>query len=160
MAMLTARFSSNRAVRECTEDYYLPAAEAYRHRSAQNAAVGKQIAQWQTRLRSHWSDLRFGRVDIDSGEGFHAFHAEVFVGGLQPEDVRVEIYAEPQSDAAQANWSMARGKAVNGKEPGHLYHGQVPGDRPASDYTLRIVPQYSGVVVPLEAPMILWQPRD
>jgi len=39
----------------------------------------------------------------------------------------------------------------------HLYGGSVPGDRPAADYTARIVPYFDGVSVPLEDERILWQ---
>jgi len=40
MSRLTPRFSANRAVREYTERYYLPAAAAYRVRAANRGARG------------------------------------------------------------------------------------------------------------------------
>ena len=43
MARLTPRFSSNRAVREYTEQHYLPAASAYRERAAEKGRFGVQI---------------------------------------------------------------------------------------------------------------------
>ena len=47
MARLTPRFSANRTVREYTEQYYLPAAAAYRERAANKGAVGRQVVDWQ-----------------------------------------------------------------------------------------------------------------
>ncbi len=47
MAQLTPRFSTNRAVREYTEQHYLPAASAYRERSAGNGAIGLQLVNWR-----------------------------------------------------------------------------------------------------------------
>jgi glycogen phosphorylase len=44
-----------------------------------------------------------------------------------------------------------------GSANGYLYTAQVPADRPASDYTPRLVPYRAGARVPLEAPQILWQ---
>jgi starch phosphorylase len=38
-----------------------------------------------------------------------------------------------------------------------LYIASVPSSRPASDYTVRIVPAHSAANVPLEAAQILWQ---
>jgi starch phosphorylase len=38
-----------------------------------------------------------------------------------------------------------------------LYSAQVPANRPATDYTARLVPRYEGVTIPLEAAQILWQ---
>jgi len=40
---------------------------------------------------------------------------------------------------------------------GYAYRAQVPAVRPATDYTARLVPNYTGVAVPLEAARILWQ---
>ncbi len=159
MAVLTARFSSNRAVREYTEQYYLPAAVAFRSRRARNCAVGRQIAQWRARLFSHWSDLRFSSVETDSGDNAHEFRVQIFIGALQPDDVRVEVYAEPQTGTTQANWPMTRDRTAVGDGFCYRYLGQVPADRPLSDYTARVVPAHSAAAVPLEAPMILWQPR-
>src|SRR5512141_2119866 len=47
MARLTPRFSANRAVREYTEQHYLPKAAAYRLRMADACALGRRIAAWQ-----------------------------------------------------------------------------------------------------------------
>ena len=38
-----------------------------------------------------------------------------------------------------------------------FYGGKVPGDRPAGDYTARVLPYLAGVAVPLEATQVLWQ---
>jgi hypothetical protein len=39
----------------------------------------------------------------------------------------------------------------------HIYNGVAPANRPAGDYTVRIIPRREGVVVPTELPLILWQ---
>jgi starch phosphorylase len=38
-----------------------------------------------------------------------------------------------------------------------VYHATVPTTRPARDYTARVIPQRSGVAVPLESERILWK---
>ena len=50
MARLTPRFSTNRAVREYTEQHYLPAATAYRERAADKGAIGAQLVDWRHAL--------------------------------------------------------------------------------------------------------------
>ena len=52
MARLTPHFSSNRAVREYTEKFYLPAAEGYRKRAENNGALAKQIVDWKLYSRT------------------------------------------------------------------------------------------------------------
>jgi len=56
MASLTAQFSANRAVREYTEEHYLPAAAAYRGGQpikAQPAADGQLAAHNWNRIGPH-----------------------------------------------------------------------------------------------------------
>jgi starch phosphorylase len=53
MGRLTPLFSTNRTVREYTEQHYLPAAVAYRTRAAEHGAMGRQIVQWQHALAQH-----------------------------------------------------------------------------------------------------------
>jgi len=69
MAQLTPRFSTNRTVREYTEQHYLPAASAYQLRSADHGAIGKQIADWLQAVDREWDSLRFGSVRVDSDTG-------------------------------------------------------------------------------------------
>ena len=54
MARLTPRFSAGRAVREYTEQRYLPAAAAYRLRVANNGAVGKRMVDWRHSLEQKY----------------------------------------------------------------------------------------------------------
>jgi starch phosphorylase len=157
MATLTARFSSNRAVREYTENYYLPAAAAYRRRSADQANLGKEIVDRQSRIRQFWPTLQFGDIDITSNAEFHEFHVQVFANQLEPESIEVQLYADPQAEGEGTSLTMTRGAALSGPYPGHVYHARVSVRRPASDYTARIVCAHSEAAVPLEASLILWQ---
>ena len=50
MARLTARFSADRVVHEYTEQFYLPAAKAYRDRAAANGATAVRMVAWQQGL--------------------------------------------------------------------------------------------------------------
>ncbi|SDE44932.1 starch phosphorylase [Pricia antarctica] len=43
------------------------------------------------------------------------------------------------------------------KEPIYRYHAHISTTRSASDYTVRIIPNYEGISVPLEDNLILWQ---
>ncbi len=66
MARLTPEFSANRAVREYTEKYYLPAAAMYRQREASRGALAQQFLQWRNAVAEHWSKLNFGHVNCET----------------------------------------------------------------------------------------------
>ena len=93
MARLTPRFSASRAVREYTEDYYLPAAERYCERAADKVALGKKVVDWQHAVQNAWAALRFGEMKVETSGDHHAFELEVYCEGLDPNALRVELYA-------------------------------------------------------------------
>jgi starch phosphorylase len=158
MARLTMQFSANRAVREYTEQHYIPAAAAYRERAADKGAGGVQVVNWQHTLEQKWAALRFGEMKVVSDEGKHVFEVEVYLGSLDPDSVRVELYADGVNGGEPECQAMMRVRGQQSTDADNtIYSAQVPSTRPAGDYTARVIPQQDGVAVPLEAARILWQ---
>jgi starch phosphorylase len=157
MARLTPQYSTNRTVREYTERYYLPAAAAYRERAAERGAIGECMMNWRRTLARAWPMLRFGESKVVSDNERHLFEVEVYLGGLDPSSIRVELYAEGVGDGAPATVEMIRLKQEANARNGSVYSIQVPATRPAADYTARLTPVFPGAAVPLEAASILWQ---
>jgi starch phosphorylase len=81
---------------------------------------------------------------------------EVYLGSLDPNSVRVELYADGVDGGDPERHEMIRGQQLPG-ENGHLFNVQVPSARPATDYTARVIPYHNSVAVPLEETRILWQ---
>ena len=52
---------------------------------------------------------------------------------------------------------MKRVRQLTGASGGTIYNAAVPKDRPATDYTTRVIPHCDGVAIPLEGAQILWQ---
>lgn len=157
MAELTPQFSTNRAVREYTEDYYLPAAAAYRERTSRHGERGAAIVAWRHALEEHWHELRFGGVNVQSRDGRHAFEVDIHLGGLDPEDLQVELYASGALGEAPAREVMRLVANTRNEQGLFRYEGKVPATRAAGEFTARVLPHHAGVSVPLEAPHILWQ---
>jgi starch phosphorylase len=157
MASLTPRFSANRVVREYTEQHYLPAAAAYRERAADKGAVGRNIVNWEHTLKEKWVTVRFGDVKVQTNAAQHIFEAEVYLNDLDPNLVRVELYAIGINDSGPIRQEMTRVQPPAGATRGGIYCASVPATRPAADYTARIIPHCAGVAAPLEVDPILWQ---
>jgi starch phosphorylase len=156
MARLTAQFSANRAVREYTEQHYIPAAVAYSERAADKGAVGAQVVNWQHALEQKWATLRFGEVKVVSDEGKHVFEVEVYLGNLDPDSIRVELYADGLNGGEPERQEMEPDRQLADTN-GYIYWTQIPAIRQATDYTARVIPKHEGVSVPLETAWILWQ---
>jgi glycogen phosphorylase len=156
MARLTPHYSTNRAVREYTEKHYLPAAIAYRERATNTGERGRQIVQWRHALDAKWAALSFGQMSVATIDSLHRFEVEVHLDDLDPQAVRVELYADA-GRGGPIRQQMQRIRAAAGADGGYVYGVQVPAIRPATDFTPRIVAHRDGVAVPLEAEFILWQ---
>ena len=156
MTRLTPRFSSQRTVREYTERYYLPAARAYRARAAEKGAAGAKIRAFCERVAHLWPSLRLGPVSVATADGVHRFRIEVHLGELAPDDVLVEAFADA-ADGDCERHALRRATPVTGGVNAFFYEAEVKSERPLRDFTLRAVPSHPGVLVPLEAPQILWQ---
>jgi len=157
MAQLTPHYSTNRAVREYTEQHYLPAASAYRERAADKGRNGLDIVNWQHALEQKWTALRFGEVKLETDAGQHVFEVQVYLDDLDPEAVRVELYANGVNGSAPERVAMQRVRQLVGATDGYAYRAEVHAARPAADYTARLIPHRHGVAVPLEDAHILWQ---
>jgi starch phosphorylase len=157
MARLTPIFSTNRAVRQYTDEHYLSAAAALRLRTANQGSLGGDLVAWKGELAKHWSALRFGSATVQQQGEQYLFQVQVFLDALNPDAVRVELYADPQKkDVAPITQPMNRGERLAGPANSFNYTAVVPITRPAADYTPRLIPQHAGAFVPLEAPFILW----
>ena len=157
MACLTPRFSANRSVREYTEQHYLPAAITYRKRAENKGAVGRQMVDWRHTVEQKWATLHFGEVKIKTNGKQHVFEVQVYLNDLDPEAVRVELYADGVNGVGPGQQEMKRVRQLAGTSGGYVYTAAVSAVRPATDYTARVIPHCSGVAVPLEADTILWQ---
>ena len=84
----------------------------------------------------------------------HVFEIEVSLNDLDPQAVRVELYADGVMGSAPVRQEMKRIRGASGT---YVYSAAVSAGRPPADYTARVIPHYDGVAVPLEVGPILWQ---
>jgi starch phosphorylase len=135
MAQLTPRFSTNRTVREYTEQHYLPAAAAYRERARNKGKIGGDIVTWQRTLDRKWTALHFGDVKRETDGAQHAFEVQVNLGDLDPQAVRLELYADGAMGGDPTRQEMQRVGPVAGTAGGFVYRA-VSAARPVTDYGL------------------------
>jgi starch phosphorylase len=157
MALLTPHFNANRTVREYTEQHYIPAASAYLKRAKNKGAFGVNIVTWQNEIDQKWISLRFGEMKVGTDNGQHVFEVQVHLDGLDPESVRVELYANGIESGPPEKVNMKRLRQLVGAIHGYVYRAEMSASRPSSDYTARLIPYFKDVSVPLENNLILWQ---
>jgi starch phosphorylase len=157
MARLTPAFSANRAVRQYTEEHYIPLASAYSSRAADGGRAAAASESCKREIASQWQDLRFGPVAVDHHDGNYSYSVQVQLGRIEPDDVQIELYADSLNSDAPFRSAMKLDRAVPGAAGVYQYSGAAPSSRPAGDYTLRAVPQCPQVLTPIELSLITWQ---
>ena len=155
MTRLTPQFSTNRTVREYTDTYYVTAAERYRARAAGGGTLGAELLAWRGEVERRLPQASFGALLASDDGSAHRFTVEVHLGDLDPEAVRVELYADGAAGGEPERHVMARGPKLEGNR--YAYEARVATGRPAGHYTPRLVPYHPAASVPLEAAAIRWQ---
>jgi glycogen phosphorylase len=156
MSELTPQYSSNRMLREYVDKLYSSAALNFKDRIADQAQKAKLLAEWQTLLDTYWTKLYFGEYKIKEVNNYYEATVPVYLDNLSPENVQVQLYAEPGDGQNPEIHVMAQSGLLPGSANKYLYTILIPVSRPSGDYTPRIIPYFDGAAVPLEAAHILW----
>ena len=156
MAVLTPQFSANRTVRQYTDEQYIPAATAYARRACGDSELTTSFLAWQEEIAANWNDVHFGALDVREQEDDLVFCVQVHLGSLDPNSIRVELYADSHNGSPAFKQEMHQtGVPERSSEP-HLYMTRIRATRPAGDFTARILPHHA-LALPTENRRILWQ---
>ena len=101
--------------------------------------------------------IRFGEIKVETKGQQHIFEITVYLNDLDPNAVRVELYADGINGSSPVRQEMKRGRQLVGVSGGYVYSAAVPAARTSKDYTARVIPYFAGIAVPLEEDHILWQ---
>jgi glycogen phosphorylase len=109
MAMLTPAFSSSRMAHHYVEQYYLDAAREVRRRTADRGEAARAMRGWELHLRQHWSGMHIGEPALSRDDSAWNFSVPVYLGEIGPEDVAVQLYADPHTarHRSSQNWCAA-----------------------------------------------------
>jgi starch phosphorylase len=161
MTALTPRFSAHRTVQEYTEQYYVPLSRRYRARTRDKGAAAVELVEWRHTIERRLGGVHVGRVHRttaeERGDGRHEVLVHLYLNDLPVETVRVELYAEPPAPGEPPQVIvMDREGPLIGSTNGHGYRATVLADRPAGDYTPRVVPDHPAAALPFDAAAIRW----
>jgi starch phosphorylase len=125
--------------------------------AADKSAVGRQVVDWQHSLKQKWARLHLGEAKVETVGEQHVFDVHLYLGDVDPDWVRVELYADGVNGEGPIRQEMKRVRQLVGAAGGYAYSAQVDATRAATDYTARVIPCCVGVAGPLESAHILWK---
>lgn len=156
LGQLAPQFGGNRMVRRYVDDVYLSAAASVKSRSDVGGTLGTELNAWQTALSREWDRIRLNNFSVEECEGKQRFRLEVYLGGLHPDFVAVELYADPVGEAKSRRVPMTRATKSAGAEGEYSYEAIVDHCRPSGHFTPRVIAHHPHARIPLEDVHIRW----
>jgi starch phosphorylase len=150
MTRLAPRFGGSRMAGDYVARFYRPAAIAARARLADGARRARALASWARELTAHWDEIEISEITARSDDDQLRFELTIALGAVNPDALRVELYAEGGERAI----ALAPLDAVDGTQ---RYGATLTTRRPASDFTARVVPRHPDARLPSELPLVHWQ---
>jgi len=156
MTRLAPQFSSNRMLVEYVQDVYKPAARLFRERAASGGALAVTLAEWDHLVRQRWREIHIADFDATRNGDIWTFRMHMYLGDMPVGAIEPQIYAEPTAKDEPVVVAMQRLAAIPGAVNAHVYTCAVATERPASDFTPRLVPHHPHALWPLELPLVYW----
>ncbi len=156
MAYLAPQFSSSRMAREYVEQLYLPAAVTFQHRIASGNTIARELCQWDAQLKKSWHEIHWGNLTVSKDQESRIFKVPVYLGGVSPESIQIQLYADPVAGESPVCETMQRGEEIPGAINGYWYTAQLDTNRAHTDFTPRCVPYHPDARIPTENHLIHW----
>jgi starch phosphorylase len=160
---LGPRVSASRMVRDYVEGLYEPTGARADALAASSFRRARELAAWKERLRDQWKAVHVDGVESDDGVTdlgtSRAVAAQVSLGDLEQTDVTVQLLHGPVGQNGElvlpSVVAMSVGERV---DDAHLrYTGSFTCERPGRyGYTVRVVPDHTDLVTPVELGLIAW----
>ena len=115
------------------------------------------MVDWRHNQEQKWATLRFGDVMVETHGDHLVFEVQVYLTDLDPNTVRVELYADGVKGSAPVQQDMTLLHPPASATGSYVYSATVSAARAPTDYTARVKPRFDGAAIPLEDARILWQ---
>ena len=157
MASLAPQYCSARMLQEYVERAYVPGAASYRRRLTVENGIARELDAWSRHLEQHWSGIRFADLTTTARDGLLTISVTVCLGEIEPDAVRVEVYADLKGEEPAFVEEMTPVEPIAGVVNAFVYRSTIETTRPSSHFTPRVVPFHPEARIPIEASLIAWQ---
>ncbi|MEG6520542.1 alpha-glucan family phosphorylase [Desulfotomaculum sp. 1211_IL3151] len=162
LATIPWQFSTERMVKEYTQEFYLKAALRGMAFEADQCQLADQVQQFKNNLTHNWHQLSFNSIQIDQPQVWLAGNeidvkAEVHLGSIRPEDLIVElVYGKVSDHGLEATRLIPMQFKQIVRENTYLYEAKLELKKGTSGYTVRIRPKDTHIAQIFELPLVKW----
>jgi starch phosphorylase len=157
---LGPRITAARMVRDYTTTLYEPAAETVDRLGADDAAPAVELAAWRQRVVGAWPGVKVSAVDVDVDDApagaARAVTVAVELGGLTPQDVRVEVVHGPLGHDGEFRSDQIVTTELEALDA-PTYGGQIVVGIPgAYGVTARVIPVHPALPSRYDVGLVAW----
>lgn len=157
MSLLTPEYSANRMLRDYLDVMYLPAAKGLAERCNNDGACARDLHAWSQKLRRYWHEIHMGDLHIKRLDKGWRFEVAMYLGEVTLQDLSIELFAETANASSEPFCQpMQTYAGIEGGINSYCFTAVVETDRPASDFTPRVIPAHPQALVPMENNLIIW----
>ena len=164
MATVCPTFNTARMVQEYTERLYIPGLERYDDLMADDGKLARELAAWKSKIRANWASVAFAPASASAPNEprtgqTNSIRAQVYLGQLSPDDVRVEIYlGDVDSEGQIQNGTYLPMKFARTLDDGrHEFEGTITYSKSGlQGYTLRVIPHRPDLDYIFDPELIRW----
>jgi starch phosphorylase len=163
MQTLGPVFNTNRMIEEYTRKFYIPTAVEHIRLSKNDFEAVRKKAQRFADLKKNWNSVKIVSAQDNIKDevkiaGDMIIQAKIYLGGLAPEDLSVQIYSgHITATGVMSNQEVSEMRLVSKEGDNYIYEGKIPLNKVGRcAYTVRALPQYCGQAQYIPE-MIKWQ---
>ena len=158
-------FITTRMVSEYADEAYVPNHKRAKKLLADNCQRAKKLSHWQEEIKAEWNHIKIESVTVDDssqhivGDRVEVV-AEVHLGKILPEDVKVEIYHGVVHADRELNGSERLPLKLNGEleEGTYSFKGEVVcSSSGVYGFSVRILPSNPDLKNELDLGLITWE---
>lgn len=160
---LLPRFNTERMLGQYVERFYRPASDRAARFAQDGYAPARALAAWKAKVRERWGSVRIQRIDREKRRIVYGsrvrFELAVWLNGLDPADVKVEMLLGRPSEDGQPHRATAyellpAARLESGEQ---VYALELEPDLCGkTEYRFRAFPQHPLLAHPFETGLMLW----
>ena len=157
-------FNTSRMVHEYAQKFYLPLGAHHARLMADERTPAKSLSEWKERVRDAWPGVEITKISMSQNGvvplgARMRVEAEVSLGRLSPEEVRLEIYEGALKEENQLAGEVVSPMLFSEDLGGGAYrfHGEIECRRTGMHgVSVRAVPHHLHLIHPLGLHLLTW----
>ncbi len=165
MMDLAPTFSTLRMVREYATRFYMPASKAFTSLSTGDLSRAKNALIWRDSVNQAWGKVKVVSVHDSVGPSASIgtqfeVSATVDLGGLKPQDVRVQVLVGHVTANRELHELQLHDLGLVSEGDGlYVFSGKARCDAPGhKGYVVRVIPHNEDLRIPTELSLVAWEP--